>query len=105
MIFERKIYKKLLEWKNESHGQTALLIKGARRVGKSTVAQEFGKNEYESFVAIDFAIFRLFIFGGHLFLALFSHIACYAPSKSKNNRLDIKSKITQNSNELFGLKM
>ena len=68
MIFERKIYKKLLEWKNESHGQTALLIKGARRLGKSTVAQEFGKNEYESFVAIDFAIFRLFVFCRHLFL-------------------------------------
>ena len=55
MIFERKIYKKLLEWKNESNGQTALLIKGARRVGKSTVAREFGKNEYETFIAIDFA--------------------------------------------------
>ena len=55
MIFERKIYKKLVEWKNESHGQTALLIKGARRVGKSTVAREFGKNEYETFIAIDFA--------------------------------------------------
>ena len=55
MIFERKIYKELLEWKNESQGKTALLIKGARRVGKSTVAQEFGKNEYESYIAIDFA--------------------------------------------------
>ena len=55
MIFERKIYKKLVEWKNESNGQTALLIKGARRVGKSTVAREFGKNEYETFIAIDFA--------------------------------------------------
>ena len=55
MVFERKIYKKLLEWKNESNGQTALLIKGARRVGKSTVAREFGMNEYESFIAIDFA--------------------------------------------------
>ena len=55
MIFERKIYKKLLEWKNESNGKTALLIKGARRVGKSTIAREFGKNEYETFIAIDFA--------------------------------------------------
>ena len=55
MIFERKIYKKLVEWKNENNGQTALLIKGARRVGKSTVAREFGKNEYETFIAIDFA--------------------------------------------------
>ena len=55
MIFERKIYKRLLDWKNESNGKTALLIKGARRVGKSTIAQEFGKNEYDSFIIIDFA--------------------------------------------------
>ena len=54
-MFKRKIYNKLLQWKNESNGNTALLIEGARRVGKSTVVQEFGKNEYESFIFIDFS--------------------------------------------------
>ncbi|MCF0191721.1 MAG: ATP-binding protein [Marinilabiliaceae bacterium] len=55
MIFKRKIYQKLLEWKKESHGESALLIKGARRVGKSTIAEEFGKREYDSYIVIDFA--------------------------------------------------
>ena len=40
-MFRRKIYDKLLEWKSESNGKTALLIEGARRIGKSTVAEEF----------------------------------------------------------------
>ena len=40
-MFKRKIYDKLIEWKNESEGKTALMIEGARRVGKSTVAEEF----------------------------------------------------------------
>ena len=56
IVFKRKIYDKLLEWKNESNGDTALLIEGARRVGKSTVAEEFGKNEYKSYIRIDFSI-------------------------------------------------
>lgn len=55
-VFERKIYKKMLEWKKESDGRTALLIKGARRVGKSTIAEEFAKKEYESYILIDFSI-------------------------------------------------
>ena len=54
-MFKRKIYNKLLEWKTESDGKTALLIEGARRIGKSTVVEEFGKNEYESYILIDFA--------------------------------------------------
>lgn len=54
-MFKRKIYSKLLDWKNESNGNTALLIEGARRIGKSTVVEEFGKNEYESYILIDFA--------------------------------------------------
>lgn len=54
-IFKRKIYNRLLQWKQESDGSTALLIKGARRVGKSTIAEEFAKREYESYVVIDFA--------------------------------------------------
>ena len=55
-IFERKIYQRMLKWKKESNGKTALLIKGARRVGKSTVALEFAQKEYSSYILIDFSI-------------------------------------------------
>ncbi len=55
MIFKRKIYTKMLDWKQRSNGTSALLIKGARRIGKSTVAQEFARNEYKEFLAIDFS--------------------------------------------------
>lgn len=54
-MFKRKIYEKLLEWKTTSLGKTALLIEGARRVGKSTIVEEFAKNEYKSYIIIDFA--------------------------------------------------
>lgn len=56
MVFKRKLYDKMLEWKREFDGKTALLIKGARRVGKSTLVEEFAKNEYESYIFIDFSI-------------------------------------------------
>ena len=55
LVFKRKIYNTMLQWKQERSGQTALLIKGARRVGKSTIAEEFARNEYDSYIAIDFA--------------------------------------------------
>lgn len=55
MMFKRKIYSKMLEWKQESDGRTALLIEGARRIGKSTVVEAFARNEYESYIMIDFA--------------------------------------------------
>lgn len=51
----RKIYNRLLEWKERDKGSCALLLDGARRVGKSYIAEEFGKNEYKSFLLIDFA--------------------------------------------------
>ena len=54
-MFKRKIYSKMLNWKQESDGKTALLIEGARRIGKSTVVEEFAKKEYESYILIDFA--------------------------------------------------
>ena len=54
-IFKRKIYAKLLDWKRSKDGKTALLIKGARRVGKSTIAEEFARNEYRSYIVVDFA--------------------------------------------------
>ena len=53
-MFERKVYKKLLMWKQDFSGEKALLIEGARRIGKSTIAEEFGKNEYKSYILIDF---------------------------------------------------
>ena len=55
IMFKRKIYNEMLEWKRDSDGRTALLIEGARRIGKSTVVEEFAKNEYESYILIDFA--------------------------------------------------
>ena len=50
----RKLYSRLLEWKERSHGESALLIEGARRVGKSWLAEEFAKREYEAYLLIDF---------------------------------------------------
>ncbi len=54
-VFKRKIYDEMLEWKQSRDGATALLIKGARRIGKSTIAEEFARNEYESHIVVDFA--------------------------------------------------
>ena len=51
---KRKIYQELLKWKEKSNGKTALLIDGARRVGKSYIAEDFAKNEYASYILIDF---------------------------------------------------
>ena len=53
-IFKRKLYNRLLEWKQVQNGKTAILIEGARRVGKSTLVEQFAKNEYESYILIDF---------------------------------------------------
>lgn len=53
-IFKRKLYDRLLEWKRIQKGKTAILIEGARRVGKSTLVEQFAKNEYESYILIDF---------------------------------------------------
>ena len=51
----RKIYNSLLKWKQEKDGTTALLIEGARRIGKSYIAEAFARNEYESYILIDFS--------------------------------------------------
>lgn len=53
-IFKRKVYDKLLDWKTSQNGRSAVLVEGARRVGKSTVVESFAKNEYESYILIDF---------------------------------------------------
>ena len=55
MILQRKIYQKLVEWKNSSNSSKAILIKGARRVGKSFLSEEFAKTEYKSYILIDFS--------------------------------------------------
>ena len=55
MVFKRKIYSELLKWKQLDEGKTAVLIQGARRIGKSTIVKEFAKNEYESYILVDFA--------------------------------------------------
>ena len=54
MVFQRKIYNRLLDWKAHSSKEKALLIEGARRIGKSTIVEELGKNEYKSYLLIDF---------------------------------------------------
>lgn len=53
-LFQRKIFNKILEWKRDSNGKTALLVQGARRIGKSTIVEEFAKKEYSSYLLIDF---------------------------------------------------
>ena len=53
-IFKRKLYDRLLEWKRVQNGKSAIMIEGARRVGKSTLVEQFAKSEYESYILIDF---------------------------------------------------
>lgn len=55
-MFKRKVYDKLVEWKKEWNGKYACLLEGARRVGKTTIAEEFARKEYESYILIDFSI-------------------------------------------------
>lgn len=55
MVFKRKVYDKLLEWKALSGGKSAVLLEGARRIGKSTIIEEFAKNEYDDYMLLDFA--------------------------------------------------
>ena len=54
-MLKRKIYDELLEWKNVSNGSSAMLIEGARRTGKSFIAEQFAKCEYDSYILIDFS--------------------------------------------------
>ena len=54
MVYKRKIYNQLLEWKSSKVKNSALLIEGARRIGKSTIVEEFAKNEFDDYILIDF---------------------------------------------------
>ena len=100
-MLRRKIYDKLLEWKNQSNGSTAILIDGARRVGKSYIAEEFGKSEYKSYILIDFGkapqdVLDLFIHDSanlDLFFAKLS--AFYAKTLHKRNSLIIFDEVQQ----------
>ncbi len=56
MYFKRKAYDQLLQWKKEYADDYAVLLEGARRVGKSTIAEQFAKNEYRSYILIDFSM-------------------------------------------------
>lgn len=55
MVFKRKVYDKLLEWKELSAGESAVMLEGARRIGKSTIVEEFAKKEYDDYILLDFA--------------------------------------------------
>ena len=55
MQFKRKAYSKLLDWKKNYSDKYAVLLEGARRVGKSTIAETFARNEYKSYIMIDFS--------------------------------------------------
>lgn len=100
-MLKRKIYDQLLEWKNQSNGSTAILIDGARRVGKSYIAEEFGKREYKSYILIDFGkapqdVLDLFIHDSanlDLFFAKLS--AFYAKTLHKRNSLIIFDEVQQ----------
>ena len=54
-MLKRRIYDELLKWKREKNGSTALLVEGARRIGKSYIVEEFARNEYDSYIMIDFS--------------------------------------------------
>lgn len=55
VVMKRKIYSQLLEWKNTSASREALLVEGARRIGKSYIVEEFAKKEYKSYILFDFS--------------------------------------------------
>lgn len=55
MLFRRKVYDKLLEWKRLSEGSSAIMLEGARRIGKSTIVEAFAQNEYQDYLILDFA--------------------------------------------------
>lgn len=100
-MLKRKIYSKMLDWKRKSNGQTALLIDGARRVGKSYIARLFAEQEYKSYILIDFGnapqdILDLFIYESSdldLFFAKLS--AFYSTVLHKRKSLIIFDEVQQ----------
>lgn len=100
-MLKRKIYDRLVEWKNKSQGTTALLIDGARRVGKSFITRKLAENEYKSYIIIDFGnaprdILDLFINDSanlDLFFAKLS--AYYSTHLYKRNSLIVFDEVQQ----------
>ena len=93
-MFKRKIYREMLQWKAVSKGKTALFIEGARRIGKSTVALEFAKNEYDDNLVVDFAkvgpnIRELFQEGLDDLTTFFRNLFLFTKKKPKNGRMVI----------------
>ena len=85
-MLKRKIYQQLVDWKTKSNGQTALLIDGARRVGKSYIAEQFAKNEYKSYILIDFGnapqeVLDLFIHDSSDLDLFFAKLSAYYSTK------------------------
>jgi predicted AAA+ superfamily ATPase len=93
-MFKRKIYSEMLQWKAISNGKTALFIEGARRIGKSTVALEFAKNEYNDHLVVDFAkvgpnIRDLFLNGLDDLTTFFRNLFLFTKKKPKKGRMVI----------------
>lgn len=94
LMFKRKIYKEMLQWKAISKGKTALFIEGARRIGKSTVALEFAKNEYDDYLVVDFAkvgpnIKELFQEGMDDLTSFFRNLFLFTKKKPNKGRMVI----------------
>ena len=109
-MFKRKIYNKLLDWKSSSNGKTALLIEGARRIGKSTIVEEFGKHEYGSYILIDFAfadddIHNLFSNLNDLDFLFMQLQLYYGVSLEKRNSLIIFDEVQFNPRARQAIKM
>ncbi len=98
---KRKIYNRLIEWKRNSNGETALLIDGARRVGKSFIVNEFAKNEYLSHIIIDFGnapqdILDLFLYESANLDLFFTKLSVYySTSLHKRNSLIVFDEVQQ----------
>lgn len=100
-VIQRKLYDDMLRWKKESNGNSALMIDGARRVGKSFLCEQFAKNEYKSYIVVDFGnvsedILNLFKYDGtnlDLFFAKLSTF--YSTQLIERNSLIIFDEIQQ----------
>lgn len=100
-MLKRKIYDRLLEWKNRSNGSTALMLDGARRVGKSYIAKKFAENEYKSYIIVDFGnapqdILDLFVHDSADLDLFFAKLAAfYSASLHKRESLIIFDEVQQ----------
>ena len=82
----RKKYERLVEWKRKSHGETSLLLAGARRVGKSYIVEEFARKEYKSHIILDFNLVSediIYLFEHFLddLMQFFSRLSLYTRTK------------------------